>query len=203
MPTPLPATQERVDRLEESIDRFVASVGVEFNKLYNLQTRTELELHAYLDEARVERREMNRKWGDLANKLGSLVEDLVYPSLPRILRETLGQEFDSIHCRVRHRLTDGRSKEFDAYALSPNLVALNSTKATLRSADVDAMVEEIAAFREFLPAQARVPVVGILATLAVDDSVLNFAERLGFLVLAAGDAVMEIKNRPGFEPKRW
>jgi hypothetical protein len=203
MPTPLPATQERVDRLEESIDRFVNSVGVEFNKLYNLQTRTELELHAYLDEARAERREMNRKWGDLANKLGSLVEDLVYPCLPRILRENFHQEFDSIHCRVWHRLPDGRSKEFDAYALAPNLAAVNSTKATLRSADVDAMVAEIAAFREFLPAQAQTPVVGILATLAVDEGVLNYAERLGFLVLAAGDSAMVVKNRPGFEAKRW
>ena len=31
MPKPLPATQEHVYRLEESIDRFVADVGVEFN----------------------------------------------------------------------------------------------------------------------------------------------------------------------------
>jgi hypothetical protein len=28
-------------------------------------------------------------------------------------------------------------------------------------------------------------------------------ERGGFLVLAVGDELMEIKNRPGFEPKRW
>jgi len=46
-------------------------------------------------------------------------------------------------------------------------------------------------------------VVGILATLAVDESVLNYAEKLGFLVLAVGDELMEVKNRPGFEPKRW
>ena len=39
MPTPLPATQERVDRLEESINRFVASVGVEFNSVLNYAER--------------------------------------------------------------------------------------------------------------------------------------------------------------------
>jgi hypothetical protein len=203
MPRPLPATQEHVSRLEESIDRFVRDVGIEFNKLYNLQTRTELELREYKEESRAERREMNRKWGDLANKLGTMVEDLVYPSLPRVLRETFDQEFDSIYARIWHRLPDGRRKEFDAYALAAELAVVNSTKATLRSADVDGMVEEIAAFREFVPTQAHLPVVGILATLSVEESVLNYAERMGFLVLAVGDQVMEIKNRPGFEPKRW
>ena len=203
MPRPLPATQEHVYRLEESIDRFVKDVGIEFNKLYNLQTRTEIELHDYKEENRAERREMNRKWGDLANKLGTMVEDLVYPSLPRVLSETFDQEFDSIYARIWHRLPDGRRKEFDAYALAPELVVVNSTKATLRSADVDGMVEEIAAFREFVPTQAHLPVVGLLATLSVEESVLNYAQRMGFLVLAVGDQVMEIKNRPGFEPKRW
>jgi hypothetical protein len=210
MSKPLPATQERVYRLEESIDRFVTNVGIEFNKLYNSQMRTEAEMREFKDEMQSfkaesvsDRREMNRKWGDLANKLGTMVEDLVYPSLPRILRETFGQEFDSIYARIRRRLPDGRTREFDAYALADDLAAVNSTKATLRSADVDHMIDEIAAFREFLPAHAKLPAVGILATLAVDESVLNYAERLGFLVLAVGDQVMEVKNRPGFEPKRW
>ena len=45
--------------------------------------------------------------------------------------------------------------------------------------------------------------MGIPASLAVDDSVLNYAEKQGFLVLAVGDELMEIKNRPDFEPKRW
>ncbi len=249
---PLPATQERVDRLEASIDRFVANADLQFSRLYESQLRTQAQLREFKDEmgqfkdemasfkdemgefkdemasfkdemgefkdemgqfkdemqsfkaeSVAERREMNRKWGDLANKLGTMVEDLVYPSLPRILRETLGREFDSIQARVRLRRPDGRVREFDAYAIASDLAAVNSTKATLRSADVDHMVDEIAAFREFLPERARLPVVGILATLAVDESVLNYAERLGFLVLAVGDQVMEVKNRPGFEPKRW
>jgi hypothetical protein len=35
------------------------------------------------------------------------------------------------------------------------------------------------------------------------ESVLSYADKQGFLVLAVGDELMEIKNRPGFEPKRW
>jgi hypothetical protein len=234
----MPAVEERVDRLEEAIDRFVANVGVEFNKLYNSQMRTEAELREFKEEMRLyredtqafkdemrtfkdemgsfkdemggfkdemheDRREMNRKWGDLANKLGSMVEDLVYPSLPRVIQEMVGQEPDRVAIRVKQRGPDGRRKEFDAYAVTEGLVFLNSTKATLRSADIDAFVSEIATFRDYFPEYRDLPLVGILATLSVDESVLSYAEKQGFLVLAVGDEVMEVKNRPGFEPKRW
>ena len=146
---------------------------------------------------------MNRQWGDLANKLGTLAEDLVYPSLPRIVAQTLGREILDLGVRRKRRLADGRVKEFDAVAVMADLVGLNSTKATLTSADVDRFVADIATFREFFPEYGELPVVGILATLAVEESVLNYAEKVGFLVLAVGDEVMEVKNRPGFEPKRW
>jgi hypothetical protein len=268
------AVIDRVDRLEEALANFITSVGIEFNKVYNSQLRTEAELRAFKDEMREfkdemrefkdemrlyreraeadtrafqdemrefkdemrlyreraeadtrafqdemrefkdemraykeenrrQTREMNRQWGDLANKLGTLVEDLVYPSLPRIVAETLGREVIRCVPRLKQRLPDGRVKEFDAVAVTADLVGLNSTKATLTSADVDRFVADITAFREFLPEYGELPVVGILATLAVEESVLNYAEKVGFLVLAVGDEVMEVKNRPGFEPKRW
>lgn len=211
------AVIERVDRLEEALENFITSVGIEFNKVYNSQLRTEAELREFKEEMREfkeemrefkeenrrQARETNRQWGDLANKLGTLVEDLVYPSLPRILRETLEEEILDLGPRRKRRLANGRVKEFDAVAVTANLVGLNSTKASLTSAHVDRLIEDIATFREFFPEYRELPVLGILATLAVEDSVLNYAEKTGFLVLAVGDQLMEVKNRPGFEPKRW
>jgi Sec-independent protein translocase protein TatA len=234
----MPAVEERVDRLEDSIDRFITSVGIEFNKLYNSQMRTEAELRSlqaemaefkeemrvfkdgmsdfkdemrgfkdemsdFKNESRQQIRQMNRQWGELANKLGSMVEDLVYPSLPRIVEELVGLETDSVHARWKQRLPDGRRREFDAVALAGDLAFLNSTMATLRSTDVDAFVHEIDEFRLFLPQYADRPLIGLLAKLSVDESVLRYAEKTGFIVLATGDRVMEIKNSPGFEPKRW
>jgi predicted RNase H-like nuclease (RuvC/YqgF family) len=236
---------ERVDRLEVALERFIDSVGIEFNKLYNSQLRTEAELREFKEEMREfkdemrefkeemrefkdemrefkeemrefkdemrefkeenrrQTRTMNRQWGELSNRLGTLVEDLVYPSLPRIIRETLGREVLDHQLRRKRKLADGRVKEFDAIAVTEDLVGLNGTKATLRSEDVDRFVEDIATFREFYPEYRALPVVGILATLAVEESVLNYVERRGFLVIAVGDEIMEVKNRPGFEPKRW
>jgi hypothetical protein len=115
----------------------------------------------------------------------------------------LGREILRLMLRIKQRRTDGQVKEFDAIAATADLLCPNSTKATLTSAAVDSFVADIAAFRDFFPEYRHLPVVGILATLAVEKSVLNFAEKMGFLVLAVGDEIMEVKNRPGFEPKRW
>lgn len=105
--------------------------------------------------------------------------------------------------RRKRRLADGRVKEFDAVAVMANLVGLTSTKATLTSAEVDRFVADIPVFREFFPEYRELPVVGILATLAVEDRVLNDATKAAFPVLAVGDELMDVKNPPGFEPKRW
>jgi hypothetical protein len=239
------ATVERVDRLEEVLQEFITSVGIEFNKLYNSQMRTEAEMRAFKDEMREfkdemrafkdemgafkdemgafkdemgdfkdemrtfkdetrrQNRDMNRQWGEVSNKLGTMVEDLVAPSLPRIVEAKLREPVLDLMPRRKRRLADGRVREFAAVAVTASLVCLNSTKATLRSADIDRFVEDIAAFREFFPEYGHLPLVGILASLAVDDSVLSYAEKQGFLVLAVGDELMEIKNRPDFEPRRW
>lgn len=161
------------------------------------------EMRSFRNRSEREHREMNRRWGELANKMGTMVEDLVAPSLPRIIRECFDLEVTDLMPRRRKKFPDGRIFEFDAIAVTDKLVALNSTKSTLRGTDVDGFVAEIAQFREVFPEYAEQPVVGILASLAVDDNVLNRAEKLGFLVLAVGDQVMEVKNRPGFQPKRW
>ena len=227
------AVIERVDSLEQTVQEFVRSVGAEFRKLYASQRQTEAELRLFKDEmtdfkdemrvfkdemtdfkdemrdfkdeSRRQLRAMNKQWGKLSNKLGTLVEDLVAPSLPRIIEEHLNEPaYDLFMERPKRRSPDGRRvKEFDAVLVTSGCVYLNSTKATLRPTDVDGFVADIAEFRTFFPEHDALPLVGILASLSVEKSVLAYAERQGFLVLAVGDELMEVKNRSGFEPKRW
>jgi len=139
----------------------------------------------------------------MANELGTIVEDLVAPSLARIIDEKLGQTVIDLMIRRRRRLPDDRVRELDALAITAETVCPNSTTATLRSLDFDNFISEISALRESFPEYDALPQVGILASLAVEDSVLRYAERHGFLVIAVGDQPMEIKNRPEFEPRRW
>ena len=173
----------------------------EMSEFKNEMSEFKDEMSDFKDETRREHRELNRKWGEMANKLGTIVEDLVAPSLPRVVHEVCGEEIIDLSVRRKRKLSDGRVQEFDAIAVTPSLVCLNSTKSTLRSAD--ALVAEIDRLREFFPELRTLPVIGILATLAVEDSVLRHANRLGFVVLAIGDELMEVRNPPGFVPRRW
>jgi len=48
------------------------------------------EMKAFKDEMREFKREMNKCWGDLANKMGTLAEDIVAPNISGIAREYFG-----------------------------------------------------------------------------------------------------------------
>ena len=54
----MPTVEARVDRLEQALEQFIKSVGIEFNKLYNSQMRTEAELREFKEEMREFKKEM-------------------------------------------------------------------------------------------------------------------------------------------------
>ena len=206
----MPVTEKRVSRLERALENFITSVR-------DSQMRTEAELREFKDEMRdfkdemkdykeenkQQIREMNIKWGEMARKLGTITEDLVAPSIPRIIKEEYGLEVTDLMVRRKKRLMEGGSKEYDAIAVAGEYVFVDETKITLDSEDVKDFIEDIQGFRDFFPEYEKNKVVGILAGLYVDEGVIKYAEKAGFLVLAIGDALMEIKNTKGFKPKEW
>jgi len=216
--------EERVDRLETVLSQFI----VQTNKAL---TRFERGLESFKDEMREFKNEMrdfkdemsdfknemresqksqenqilqiNKQWGDLANKWGTLVEDLVFPSFTQVIFKKFNEEIVDKMIRRLRKLPDGRRKEFDLIAISRQHVFLNSTKSQLTSQYVDDFVKEIGLFWEFFPQYRDKKLIGVMASPYIDESVLTYAERNGFLVLGIGMEIMEIKNRVDFEPKTW
>ena len=206
----MPVTEKRVSRLERALEDFVTNVGIEFNKLYNSQMRTEAELREFKDEMRTfkeenrqQRREMNITWGEMARKLGTITEDLVAPSIPSIINEMFGLDVVFLGIRMKKKLQDGRIKEYDAIAVAGEYVYVDETKSTLDSEDVKDFIEDIQGFREIFPEYEGKKIIGVLSSLYVDESVIKYAEKAGFLVFAVGEALMEVKNTKGFKPKEW
>lgn len=206
----MPVTEKRMSRLERTLENYITSVR-------DSQMRTESELREFKDEMRIFKdemhdykeenkqqiRDMNIKWGEMARKLGTITEDLVVPSIPRIIKEEYRLEVTDLMVRRKKRLMDGRSKEYDAIAVAGGYVFVDETKSTLDCEDVKDFVKDIQEFRDFFPEYEKNKVVGILASLYVDEGALKYAEKSGFLVLAVGDALMEVKNTKGFKPKEW
>ncbi|MEM7181646.1 MAG: hypothetical protein AAF518_12080 [Spirochaetota bacterium] len=242
---------EKVDSLQRAHEEFTHMVGIEYNKLVNVQTRLEMKIDRYIEESKEnfrqyqeenrkaeqqrkeefrkyeekkekeeqqrkeefrkhqeenkqDKRELNKRMGELSKKFGTIVEDMVVPSLPRIIQEKFAILIDDYDVERNRRFKkDGRNKEFDAYAVTQDCVFLNYTVATLKNIDFHEIEKEIKDFRFFLPGYADKKIIGILAALHIPDNLLDYAEKKGYLVLGLGEYLMEVKNRPNFIPKKF
>jgi len=150
--------------------------------------------------------EMNKRWGELANKMGTLAEDLVAPSIPRILCLVVGcpdDQIDAMAVRVRRRHpTDrGRTQEFDVVAVCGEYVLINETKSRVYARDADEFVQVLSEMRSFFPEYAEKTIIGAIASLYVDENVVRRAQKLGLLVLGMSEEMMDLPNEPGFVPR--
>ncbi|MCL4836106.1 MAG: hypothetical protein KJZ86_26950 [Caldilineaceae bacterium] len=164
------------------------------------------EMQDFKNESRAARLDMNRRWGELSNKMGTMAEDLVAPSIPRILRTMLGCPGDAIDqsaVRVRRRSSQNREirREFDVIASCGNYFLINETKSNLNPRDVEQFVDTLSVAREFFPEAAEKSIVGVLASLYVDESLVRFAERNGLILLGFGQDVMDVLNSTDFSPR--
>ena len=79
-------------------------------------------------------RDLNKKWGELANKLGTVVEDIIAPALIEASKKYFGcdKEPDDFMVRRRKKNVKDKSKvrEFDLIIVCGDNVIINETKTT-------------------------------------------------------------------------
>ena len=111
------------------------------------------DMDTFKDEMRADRREMNKKWGDLANNMGTIVEDIIYPGFRGILRSSFDveAEFLAQRIRVRHPKDRKRLREFDIIAFAGDQLFLNETKSYIRREYLEAFVANKEEIFDYLP----------------------------------------------------
>ena len=100
-------------KLESLLRQFIVNTDVALRRL-------EASLEAFKEEMNEDRKKMYKMWGELANKMGTLVEDIVAPNIPRIAKEYFGaEELDFFGVRISKRNEKDRSKmrDFDVIAM--------------------------------------------------------------------------------------
>ena len=152
----MPSVKDKVDTLERVLEEYIKNVG-------NAQMQTEREMRGFKDEMRgfkdemrefkdemkefkdemkefkdemrEDRRNMNKKWGEIVNKMGTLVEDIIAPNIPRIAREYFkceDMEFFGLRVTKRNSKDKSKSREFDIIAVCGDTVIINETKSSPR-----------------------------------------------------------------------
>ncbi|NJO15022.1 MAG: hypothetical protein HC877_04520 [Thioploca sp.] len=149
-------------------------------------------------QAERDRRELNKKWGELANRLGTVAEDIVAPNLPRIAREQFGcpAEPDDFMVRrwVRHKLDNSKQRDFDVIVVYPDIVLINETKATPRLNYVDDFIEVISEIQGYFPEYQGKTIIPIFAGLFIPDNLLRYLTKHRIYALGMGTETMELLN---------
>ena len=160
------------------------------------------------EEMKEERRQHNLEMGRIANKHGLMAEDLVAPSICRIMKQALGIDkkivcVDYVRVKRTYRGDTSRLREFDVVAECLDYVLVNETKSTLIPTDVDTLINTLGLFRDYFPEFRDRKLVGAVASLFIDPGIVNYATKRGIIALAVGEDLMDIQNPPGFKPAVW
>ena len=186
---------QRVDVVEGRLDRIERLV----EQLVEDTARYRAEAVGDREESVRMRREMNRRWGELANKMGTVVEDIVAPSVRRMARDPFdcGGELLFTSRLTRSRSDDpSRSREFDVLYVGSRAVLLNETKSSPESSDARRFARFVqgGGFFEYFPEYRDLPLVPVFSSLSLPGDLVTYLTRNRIYALAMGDETMQVLN---------
>lgn len=161
------------------------------------------EMGAFKREAELDRKEMNRKWGDLANKMGTVVEDIVAPNIPAVAAQYFHcPELEFFGVRVRKRNASDRSlrREFDVVAVSHKLLIINETKSKPDMQSVREFVASLGEISSYFPEYPGRTLVPIFASLYMSEEVVSFLTSNRVYAMTMKGNSMDLVNFGDFEP---
>ena len=182
--------QARLDGLETIFGRFLIETGSAMLRLERAIERME-------KQAAQEQSEWNKRWGELANRLGTIAEDIVAPNLPRIAREQFGMdEIEDVMVRrnVRHKIDRTKQHEFDVIVASADKVIINETKATPRLEYIDDFVQTLADIDGYFPEYKGRTIIPVFASLYLADHIIKYLTRRNIYAMAMGAETMTLVN---------
>ncbi|MCZ7635397.1 MAG: hypothetical protein M5U12_04700 [Verrucomicrobia bacterium] len=222
-------TEERVDRLEAVFGQFMTEMAVinrradernkaaeERNKAAEERNkaaeermaRFEAEMRAFKDEMsefkdemRVSKRELNQKWGQLANKLGTIVEDILAPNLRRLAVEHFRFPVIDDFMVRRSRRHGGGETEFDTIVVGPTAVVLGEAKSTPTRQSAEEFAAKAAQFFDFFPEYRGRRLIAVLGSWAMPGPVVERLTELGVYAMQMGEDTMELVNAAALEAK--
>jgi len=215
--------EDRVDRLEALFGQFLTEMAL-LNKNANernqaaedRQARFEQEMREFKDEMgefkdemgefkdemRASKRELDKKWGDLANKMGTIIEDILAPNLRRLAREHFRFEtiLDFMIRRSRRRPDRPEMEsEFDTLVVGPEAVILGEAKSSPTLEYADAFADKVGTFFDFFPEYRGRRLIAVFGSWAIADLIVTRLTVHGIYAMRMGEDTMELANAAALE----
>lgn len=198
-------TEERVDRLEAAFEQFMAQTSAITSRLDTNLTRLErmVERHIAHTEKSAERadqetHDLKKQMGELGNRLGTIVEDMIVPSIRRIARDELNCGAEKLFLpRATATRADGKRREFDALYVGERAILLNESKATVRPEYAKEFVEFLQSgeFSSYFPEYLGKTVVPVFSSINIPDDTVTYLTRNKIYAVGMGDEEMTILNK--------
>ncbi|MHB9009892.1 MAG: hypothetical protein ACYDC1_23525 [Limisphaerales bacterium] len=150
-------------------------------------------------DMRASRKELDKKWGDLANKMGTIIEDILVPNLRRLAIEHF--RFPVIDdFMIRRARRHGRVEtEFDTLVIGPEAVILGEAKSTPSIEYAEAFAAKAQRFFDYFPEYRGRRLICVFGSWAIPDPVIERLTVLGIYALRMGEETMELANAATLE----
>lgn len=177
--------EEKVTRLEEVLEQFISQTNYSINSLHHEMSEFKSEMSEF-------KYEINKKWSELAQKMGTVVEDIISPGCESALSRKFKIKINSIVDRMKLKNTHGM-EEYDIVAEgNDGKVYMVEVKSTLRIAHIRETVEKADLLKKLkFPGHEVVP---ILSSLNINESILKHADKSGVYILDLKGDYLEILN---------
>jgi hypothetical protein len=173
-----------IDRKNEAKEMKDFKVNLEIDRKNEAKEMNDFKINLEIDRKN-ETKDWNKKWGQLSNKLGSIVEDIISPAARPVIENQFKDKIDTISINIkRFDRKLNLEGEFDVVAISEHYLYLIEVKSTPRLNYLDDFQSNIEKFKILFPEYNDKKLVPILAGLRFDDNFVNFATERKMYVMA-------------------
>jgi len=193
----MPELEEKVGRLESLLGQFIINNDVALRRLETSLEAFKDEMRAFKNEVNEDRKRMNKMWGELANKMGTLVEDIVAPNIAGVARRYFGaEELEDFMIRRRKRNTKDKNKvrEFDVIAVWDDKVIINETKSTPRIDYINDFIDVLKEITDYFPEYRDKQIIPIFSSLYLPEDIVEYLTRNKIYAMGMNDDTMDLLN---------
>jgi len=166
--------QQRVDRLEIAMEQLIRQVDITSTHVAHLSReidRLSKQIDEFKDEMDKFREEMGEFKGEMRRESKEfredLVEDIVAPTVPEVIKRHFDMEIEFMGIRMRRRMGELKG-EYGVIAMADGTIFIVEVKSRFNIEYVRQFGEKLAKFRDLFPKYGDRRIVGIIVSLRLD-----------------------------------
>ena len=197
--------KERVSDLEAILGSFMVQTEKAIIELKNEMKdfKDEMngfkdEMKSFKDESLEHRKFITREWGNLANRLGTLAEDIAAPGLAGIMKQFFDVQPDKrlAEMIIRNVKDKEQMREFDAIGINDTYFFLCEIKSNPKQHHVEDFIHLVQSgeIYDYFPEYKALKLVPVFSALTFPENIVKYLSKNNVLAMGMGNTHMELVN---------